>query len=338
VAIGPLVGGAVVEGLSWQWIFWLNVPIGIVMVPLAWARLTETYGTNRSFDLPGLALVSAGLFGIVFGLVRGNEHGWTSLGVAGPLAVGALLVASFVGWELLTSRRGGDPMIPMEFFAKREFSAANIVSLLMYFGMFGSIFLLAQFFQTVQGYSPLQAGLRTLPWTAMPILVAPIAGLLSDRIGTRPLLVVGMALMSGALAWLAMVSSPTVAYLRLVPPFVMAGVGMSLYFAPTANLVLSAVRRDQEGKASGVNNTIREIGGVFGVAVLATVFSAVGGYATPQTFVDGMTAAVWVGAVVVGFAAIAALAIPGRKALLLRRQALDAAGGDEIEYEIERVA
>src|SRR5262245_61012762 len=125
VAIGPLVGGAVVEGLSWQWIFWLNVPIGIVMVPLAWARLTETYGPNRSFDLPGLALVSAGLFGIVFGLVRGNEHGWTSLGVAGPLAVGGLLVASFVGWELLTSRRGGDPMIPMEFFAKRGFTAAN---------------------------------------------------------------------------------------------------------------------------------------------------------------------------------------------------------------------
>jgi EmrB/QacA subfamily drug resistance transporter len=338
VAIGPLVGGAVVEGLSWQWIFWLNVPIGIVMVPLAWARLTETYGPNRSFDLPGLALVSAGLFGIVFGLVRGNEHGWTSLGVAGPLAVGGLLVASFVAWELLTSRRGGEPMIPMEFFAKREFSAANIVSLLMYFGMFGSVFLLAQFFQTVQGYSPLEAGLRTLPWTAMPILVAPIAGVLSDRVGTRPLLVVGMALMSGALAWLALISSPTVAYLRMVPPFVMAGVGMSLYFAPTANLVLSAVRRDQEGKASGVNNTIREIGGVFGVAVLATVFSAVGGYASPQTFVDGMVAAVWVGAVVVGFAAIAAAAIPGRKALLLRREALDAGGGGEIDYEIERVA
>ena len=270
---------------------WLNVPIGLVVLPLACTRLTETYGPNRSFDLPGLALVSTGLFGIVFGLVRGNEYGWTSLGVAGPLVVGGLLVASFVAWELLTSRRGGEPMIPMEFFARREFSAANIVSLLMYFGMFGSIFLLAQFFQTVQGYSPLEAGVRTLPWTAMPILVAPIAGLLSDKVGTRPLLVVGMALLSGSLAWMALVITPTVEYLRLVPPFVMAGVGMSLFFAPTANLVLSAVRRDQEGKASGVNNTIREIGGVFGVAVLATVFSAVGGYASPQSFVDGMNAA-----------------------------------------------
>src|SRR5207245_1382120 len=208
------------------------------------------------------------------------EHGWGSFGVAGPLAIGGALVVGFVAWELLTAAHGRAPMIPMGFFAKREFSAANVVSLLMYFGMFGSVFLLAQFFQLVEGYSPLQAGLRTLPWTAMPILVAPIAGLLSDRVGTRPLLVAGMGLMSAALAWLALIASPSVAYLRLVPPFVMAGVGMSLYFAPTANLVLSAVRRDQEGKASGVNNTIREIGGVFGVAVLATVFSAVGGSAS----------------------------------------------------------
>jgi MFS family permease len=173
----------------------------------------------------------------------------------------------------------------------------------------------------------------------MPILVAPIAGVLSDKVGTRPLLVVGMALMSGALAWLALVTTPTVEYLRLVPPFVMAGVGMSLYFAPTANLVLSAVRRDQEGKASGVNNTIREIGGVFGVAVLATVFSAVGGYASPQSFVDGMTAAVWVGTIVVGFAAIAALAIPSRKALRLRHAALESVESDrQPDLEVERVA
>jgi EmrB/QacA subfamily drug resistance transporter len=336
VAIGPLVGGAVVDGLSWQWIFWLNVPIGLAVLPLAWSRLTETTGPNRSFDVPGLALVSAGLFGIVFGLVRGNEHGWGSFGVAGPLAIGGTLVVAFVAWELLTAARGGAPMIPMGFFAKREFSAANVVSLLMYFGMFGSIFLLAQFFQVVQGYSPLEAGLRTLPWTAMPILVAPIAGLLSDRVGSRPLLVVGMGLMSAALAWLALIASPAVAYLRLVPPFVMAGVGMSLYFAPTANLVLSAVRRDQEGKASGVNNTIREIGGVFGVAVLATVFSAVGGYASPTAFVDGMSAAVWVGAVMVGLAAVAALAIPSRKVLALRPQ--EETAGQAEELEVERVA
>lgn len=161
--------------------------------------------------------------------------------------------------------------------------------------------------------SPLEAGLRTLPWTAIPILVAPIAGILSDRIGSRPLLVTGMSLMAGGLAWLAAVITPAVPYRDLVAPFVLAGVGMSLFFAPTANVVLSAVRRDEEGKASGVNNTMREIGGVFGVAVLATVFSAVGSYASPSSFVDGLTSATWVGAAVVGLAALSSLAIPGRR-------------------------
>ena len=175
----------------------------------------------------------------------------------------------------------------MRFFRRRAFSAANLTSVFMSFGMFGSIFLLAQFFQIVQGYTPLQAGLRTLPWTAMPMLVAPIAGILSDRIGSRPLLIAGMALMATALGWMAVViASPTVAYADLVPSFVMAGVGMSLYFAPVANLVLSSVRRDEEGKASGVNNTVREVGGVFGVAVLASVFSAAGSYLTPISFVQ----------------------------------------------------
>ncbi len=309
IAIGPVVGGAIVEGISWQWIFWLNVPIGLVLLPVAWRRLTESKGAQRALDLPGLGLVSAGLFGIVWGLVRGNAHGWTSLGVAGPIAAGVALVGVFILWEL----RAREPMVPMRFFRKRAFSAANVTSLLMSFGMFGSIFLLAQYFQVVQGYSPLQAGLRTLPWTAMPIFIAPVAGILSDRIGARPLLVAGMALMTAGLAWMAIVSTPTVAYGRLVPALVMAGVGMSLYFAPVANLVLGTVRRDEEGKASGVNNTVREVGGVFGVAVLASVFSAVGSYLTPQAFVNGMVAALWVGATAVALAGIAAIAIPPRQ-------------------------
>ncbi len=309
VALGPVVGGAIVEGLSWQWIFWLNVPIGLVLLPIAWSRLSESRGPNRALDLTGLGLASAGLLGVVWGLVRGNEHGWTSLGVAGPIVAGVILLVGFVLWE----RRAPEPMIPLRFFRSRAFSAANAVSLLMSFGMFGAIFLLAQFFQVVQGYSPLEAGVRTLPWTAMPILVAPIAGVLSDRIGARPLLVAGMALMAGGLAWIAVVTSPTVAYMELVPAFVMAGVGMSLYFAPVANLVLSTVRRSEEGKASGVNNTIREVGGVFGVAVLASVFSALGGYLSPQSFVDGMVAAVWVGAAAVALAAVAAVAIPPKQ-------------------------
>ena len=306
IAIGPLVGGAVVEGASWQWIFWLNVPIGIVLLPIAWSRLTESRGPATSLDLPGLVLASVGLAGIVFGVVRGNDHGWTSLTVLPPMIIGALLLAGFVAWEL----RASEPMLPLRLFRSRGFTMTNIASLLMFFGMFGSIFLLAQFLQVVQGYSPLQAGLRTLPWTAMPVIVAPIAGSLSDRIGARPLLATGLALQAIGLGWLAAVASPTVPYPALIPAFIVSGVGMSLFFAPVANAVLSSVRRDQEGIASGANNAIRELGGVFGIAVLGAVFSARGGYTSSAAFTSGMSAAVWAGAAAVAAAAGAALLLP----------------------------
>ena len=263
-------------------------------------------------DLPGLALVSAGLLGLVWGLVNGNGDGWTSPQIVAALALGAVLTVAFVVWEL----RAPAPMLPMRFFRNRAFAAANGASLLMYFGMFGSIFLLAQFLQTVQGHSPLGAGLRILPWTAMPMVVAPIAGALSDRIGGRPLMAGGLALQAIGLGWLAAVSTPTVPYTELVVPFILSGTGMAMFFAPVANVVLSAVRPNEEGQASGANNAIREVGGVFGVAVLATVFSQYGGYGSPQTFVDGLSPAIWVGAIVVGAGAIISLAIPRR----IRRQ------------------
>src|SRR5437762_9526606 len=306
IAIGPLVGGAVVEGASWQWIFWLNVPIGIALLPVARFRLTESRGPSNRLDLPGLVLASVGLLGIVLGVVRGNDHGWTSLTVLPPLVIGALLVAGFIGWEL----RAREPMLPLHLFRSRGFAVTNLASMLMFFGMFGSIFLLAQFLQVVQHYSPLQAGLRTLPWTAMPVFIAPVAGALSDRIGGRPLLVTGLALQAIGLGWLAMVTSPTVSYLTLVPAFIVSGVGMSLFFAPVANVVLSSVRRDQEGIASGANNAIRELGGVFGIAVLGAVFAARGGYTSGAAFVSGLSAAVWVGAAAVAVAAVAALVVP----------------------------
>jgi EmrB/QacA subfamily drug resistance transporter len=309
VALGPLVGGAVVQGISWQWIFWLNVPIGLVLIPLAWRRLDESRGPNSSLDLGGLVLVSAGLLGIVWGLVRGNQVGWASPEIVGALAGGTALVAAFVLWELRTAA----PMLPMRFFRNRTFAQANLASLLMYFGMFGSIFLLAQFFQTVQGYSPFGSGLRILPWTAMPIFVAPIAGALSDRIPGPRIMGVGLALQAIGLGWIAAVSSPTAPYVDFVAPFVLSGIGMGLFFAPVANVVLSAVRPREEGQASGANNAIRELGGVFGVAVLASIFSSQGGYATGSTFVAGLTPAVWVGAAVVGLGAIVALTIPVRR-------------------------
>ncbi|MBM2821533.1 MAG: family efflux transporter permease subunit [Thermoleophilia bacterium] len=308
VAMGPLVGGAVVDGISWQWIFWLNVPVGILLLPLA-LMLRESTGPDKALDIPGLALASGGLLGIVWGLIHGNGDGWTSPTIVGALLLGALLLAAFVAWELRTPQ----PMLPMRFFRNRAFAAANGASLLMYFGMFGSIFLLSQFFQTAQGYSPLGAGLRILPWTLMPMFVAPVAGALSDRIGGRPLMATGLALQAIGLGWIAAVSNATVGYTSLVGPFVLSGIGMALFFAPVANVVLSAVRPQEEGKASGTNNAIREVGGVLGVAVLASIFASVGGYESPQTFNDGLVPALWIGAAVLGTGSFIALLIPRKR-------------------------
>ena len=309
VAFGPLVGGAVVSGISWHWIFWLNVPIGIVLIPLVLRRLDETYGPAAKLDLTGLALASTGLTGIVWGLVRGHGQGWTSPEIVISLVAGALVFALFVLWELRTA----EPMLPMRFFQNRVFTLANVASLLMFFGMFGSIFLLSQFFQTVQGYAPIGSGLRILPWTIMPMFVAPIAGALSDRIGGARLMGVGLTLQAGGLAALAAISTPGTPYWQLVAPFMVSGIGMAMFWAPVANVVLAAVRPEEEGKASGAQNAIRELGGVFGVAVLASVWSHYGSYSTGQSFVDGMVPALWIGAAVVFLGAVAAFMIPSRK-------------------------
>jgi EmrB/QacA subfamily drug resistance transporter len=328
VALGPLIGGAICEGISWQWIFWLNVPIGLLLIPLARFRLSESYGRYGRLDLVGLALSGVGLFGIVWGLIRGNIVGWSSPEIIVAIAGGTVVLVLFVLWEL----RAKAPMLPMRFFRSRAFSAANTSSLFMFFGMFGSIFLLAQFLQTVQGYSPFSAGLRILPWTVMPIFVAPIAGALSDRIGGRPIMVTGLTLQAVGLAWLGSVMTPTVAYSSLVPGFIVSGIGMALFFAPVANVVLSAVLPREEGQASGANNAIREAGGVFGVAVLASVFGRYGGYESGQSFVDGLTPAIYAGAAVVFVGALAALAIPG-----VRRRA-KAPSADPVESILVRCA
>ena len=310
VAMGPLVGGAVVDGIAWQWIFWLNVPVGLVLLPLA-TRLRESHGPDKALDLRGLALASTGMLGLVWGVIHGNGDGWSSPGIVGALAGGAALLGAFVIWEL----RAPAPMLPMRFFRNRAFAAANGASLLVYFGMFGSIFLLVQFFQTAQGYSPLKAGLLLLPWTAMELIVAPIAGALSDRIGSRPLLAAGLALQAVGLGWMAAVSTPTVGYGSLVGPFIVTGIGMGMFFAPVANVVLSAVRPEEEGKSSGANNAIREVGGVLGVAVLASIFARTGGYGTREAFTDGLVPALWAGAAVVAVGAALALLIPRRQRL-----------------------
>jgi EmrB/QacA subfamily drug resistance transporter len=313
-AVGPVVGGAITQGVSWHWIFWINVPIGIVAIVLAHFRLSESKAPGRSIDLVGVALASLGLVGIVWGVTHGNGRGWTDGQIVGAIAVGAAFLAAFLAWEA----RATEPMLPLHLFRRRTSVVANGVSFLMSFGMFGSIFLLSQFFQLVQGLNPLDSGLRILPWTATPVVVAPIAGWASGRIGARPILATGLALQAVGLAWVASLTSPTVPYSSLVLPFVVSGAGMGLFFAPIANVVLSAVPREEEGKASGANNTIRELGGVFGVAVLAAIFSANGSYASPQTYVNGLIPAVFAGAAVVMLGAAMALALPPAVARLRR--------------------
>ena len=320
IAIGPVVGGAITQGVSWHWIFWFNVPLGVVAVALSVIRLRESFGPGRSLDLPGVALAAAGLVGIVWGVTHGNARGWEDGQILASIGAGTLLLLAFIAREA----RAAEPMLPLGLFRRRASMVANSISFLMSFGMFGSIFLLSQFFQVVQGLDPFQAGLRVLPWTAMPIFVAPIAGLASARINARWILAAGLALMAGGLAWIAAVGRVDTPYAALIPAFVVSGSGMGLFFAPIANVVLSAVPHEDEGRASGANNTIRELGGVFGVAVLAAIFAGRGSYASPRLYVDGLVPAVFAGAAVVAVAAAVAVALPRIDAV---RSGRDAATG-----------
>ncbi|PJN26063.1 MFS transporter [Kitasatospora sp. CB02891] len=303
VALGPLVGGMIVKWASWQWIFWINVPIGVAMLVLTPLWLSEQRGEPRPLDLPGTVLASAGLLGVVYGLIRGPQAGWTAAGVVLPLAAGLLLLVAFLWWQ----QRTPHPMLPLRHFRNRTFAAVNAVSLLMYFGMFGSIFLITQYLQDVQHAGPLGAGVRLLSWTGLTMIGAPLGAVLAGRYGGRALLTVGLALQAAGLVYLALVVGTDTGYPALVPGFALNGFGMGLFFGPSADVALGAVERSEEGIASGTNNTVRELGGVFGVAVLSSVFTAHGGYGSAAAYVDGMRPAVWIGAAVVAAGAVAAL-------------------------------
>ncbi|MER7567864.1 MFS transporter [Streptomyces sp. NPDC097941] len=309
VASGPLIGGSLTEHISWQWIFWLNVPLGVALLPLARLRLAESHGTGARLDIPGTLLASGGLFGIVYGLVRGPSDGWTDSVVLLALFTGAALLAAFV----LYSTRAKNPMLPMRLFRSRAFSGINAASLLMFLGMFGSIFLLSQYMQGVLGYSPTEAGLRMLPWTGMPMLVAPIAGILSDRIGGRPVVATGLFFQAAGLAYMSSVVTVDASYGAQLPGLILSGIGMALFFAPASNLVMSSVLPKEQGIASGANNALREVGGALGIAVMASIFSSQGGYESGQSFVDGLRPALVTGAAVVALAGVAALLIPSRR-------------------------
>ncbi len=310
VAIGPFVGGAVVEGISWEWIFWLNVPVGLILLPLVLRSVPESYGPNSRLDIPGMLLAGAGLFALTFGVVRAPALGWESPRVLISLIATVVLLGAFVAWE----RRAPAPMLPLRFFRNRAFALTNLLSVAMFFGIFGAIFLLSQYFQAAQGYGPFEAGALTLPWTAMPMFVAPIAGaILYPRFGGRPVMTAGLVLQALAMLWISLTLAVDTEYLTYVPAFIMAGTGMALVISPSASMILESVRDDEAGQASGAAATLREVGGVLGVAVMATVFQSAGSYASPQAYSDGVVAALPVAVGVLALGAIAAAALPGKR-------------------------
>ena len=309
VASGPLIGGTVVEGIDWPWIFWLNVPIGLVVVPLVLTRIDESVGARPALDIRGLALVTAGALALVWGLVRGNAAGWGSAEVVASLAAGITLVAAFVAWE----RRAPEPMLPMSFFRSRAFSAGNAAIFCVFASLFSAVFFFAQLLQTGLGYGALDAGLRLLPWTGTFLVIAPIAGALADRIGERPLMVTGLLVQTGGMAWIALIAEPSLTYSSLVVPLIVAGTGISMAIPAAQNSVVGAVALEAVGKAAGTNSMMRELGGVFGIAVTVAIFAGAGSYASAQAFTDGFAPAMGASAILALLGALAGTALPGRR-------------------------
>jgi EmrB/QacA subfamily drug resistance transporter len=306
---GPVVGGAITQGIAWQWIFWLNVPLGLALAPLARTRLSESFGPAARIDLAGMALVTGAAFGLVWGLVRANAAGWGSAEVVSALAAGAAVLAAFVAWE----RRAAAPMLPPRLFAARAFAAGNAAGFCLFGSIFGSVFFMAQFLQVAQGDGPFEAGLRLLPWTATLFVIAPVAGARIRRVGERPLVAGGLALQAAGLAWVALAAGPDLAYGALAVPLVVAGAGASMAIPAAQSAVVGAVDAADIGRASATFSALRQLGGAFGVAVLAAVFAGRGGYGSAQAFSDGFAPAVGVAAALSLSCALLALALPRRE-------------------------
>ncbi|HTT91076.1 MAG TPA: MFS transporter [Acidimicrobiales bacterium] len=311
---GPLVGGAVVQWLSWQWIFWLNVPIGLLLAPLVLARVPESFGPRAALDVGGLAFVTAGALGFTWGLVRASTLGWGDTEVVAALVGGVVALAAFALWE----RRAPAPMLPVEFFRSRGFSAGNLTALLQSASIFGAAFFMAQFLQTSLQYGPLGAGIRLAPWTATLFVVAPRAGKLINRVGERALLALGLSLQGFGFAWLAFIAKPGLAYILMVPPMVVSGCGTSMAIPAAQNCVLGSVPRWAMGKASGALNTLRQLGGTFGIAIAAAVFSEHGAYTSAGSFSRGYSAALWAAAGLSLAGALAGAWAPSRTSRLQR--------------------
>jgi len=309
VLAGPVVGGAVTQGLDWPWIFWLNVPIGLVMIPLILIRIPAAERARVSLDPVGLTLAAGGALGIVWALIRANSLGWTSPEIVAALTAGILLGAAFVAWEL----RAPNPMVPLRLFRSRPIAAGNAATFSVFALLMAMVFFMAQFLETGLGYGPLGAGLRLLPGWATLTLIAPFAGTLIDRAGERLLVAGGLTVTAAAMTWIALIARVGLPYWQLVPPLLLAGCGVSLAIPATMSAVMTAVPPTAIGQASGTLNMLRQLGGVFGVAICAAVFAARGHYASPATFVAGFGPAMAACAVLALLGAAAGLVIPGRK-------------------------
>ena len=309
VALGPIVGGAVVQGIDWQWIFWLNVPIGLLAIPLVLRRIDESYGKAVGLDIPGVVFITGAALGVVWALVRGNSSGWGSAEVVGSMIAGLVFTVAFVRWEL----RAREPMLPMGFFRSRTFTAGNAAIFFVLGSLFTDVFFFAQLLQTGMHYDVLQTGLRLMVWTSTFILVAPGVGALVDRIGERPLMVSGLLIQCGGTAWIAAIARPGLPFSHLVVPFIVAGVGISMAIPSAQNSVVGSATLENAGKLAGINSMMRELGGVFGIAVAVAVFAGFGGYASAQAFTNGFTPAIAVSSGLALLGALCGLALPSRR-------------------------
>ena len=309
VATGPIVGGAITQGIDWHWIFWINVPIGIAAVVFGLRLLPESYGAPERLDLVGVGLVTAGVIALVWALSRANDVGWSSAQVLGTIVAGAVLLVAFVRWE--GSVR--EPMVPLRLFAVRDFAIGNLTTFLMSGAIFAAGLLVTEEFQLARHFSPVGAGVRLLPFFATPMLVSPLAGALSDRIGRRPIIVVGLSMLTAGLVWVAWRGSLTTSWTELVIALLIAGVGISMALPTVPTAVLSAVAPEEMGKASGINYMAQRFGAVFGVAIGSTLFASYGGLASPAAVTAGFKPALWACSVFAGLAALSGIAMSGRR-------------------------
>ena len=309
VSLGPLLGGAVVQGISWPWIFWLNIPIGLALIAAARLRIEESFGQPSGHDPVGLALVTCAALGIVWALVRGASAGWGSTEVLGTLTAGFAAAVAFLGWE----SRVTAPMLPLRLFTSRRFSAGNAAIFFQWGSALGAIYLMSQFLQNGLGYGPLGAGLRMSPWGAVTVIVPQVAGRLIGRIGEGPLIAVGMTFNALALATVALIAGPHVAYWQIGLLLAISGGGLATSLPAVQSAALTSVSPADIGIASGTLMMVRQLGGAFGVAVLVAVFSDTGSYASPHSFLEGFTPALGVCAALAAFAALAGLSLSGRQ-------------------------